>query len=58
MFIYFYLKGNAMAVEKCGYCKGSKKVDCDCQGSRGDMCPACGGKEVHPCPACGGTGKE
>lgn len=46
-----------MAADKCGYCQGSKKVSCDCQGSRGDMCPACGGKEVHPCPACGGTGK-
>ena len=32
-----------MAAEKCGYCKSSKKVNCDCQGSRGDMCPACGG---------------
>lgn len=46
-----------MANEKCGYCKGSGKVSCDCQGSRGEMCPACGGKERHTCPACGGSGK-
>lgn len=47
--------------ERCGYCGGSGKVECDCTGGLGskgadDDCFACGGTGIHVCPACDGKG--
>ncbi len=52
-----------MAKEKCGYCGGKGKVECDCTGGLGrkganDDCYACGGSGVSMCPACEGSGYE
>jgi DnaJ-class molecular chaperone len=52
-----------MAKDKCDYCNGRGKVECDCTGGLGksaanDDCPACNGSGIHSCPACKGKGEK
>lgn len=52
-----------MAKERCDYCGGRGRVECDCTGGGGreyarQSCPMCYGSGFHECPACNGSGYQ